>query len=195
MRKVLSLFCCLLSLGALHVQAQDAATPVADLFPAGAELRPTSQAWMEVVADDGTLLGYAADSRPYSDGIMGYGGETPLRVAFTTDWKIAGVQLLDNSETPGFVKRATAGGLFTQWNGLSVGEALARQADVVSGATYTSKSVVASMQALLTQLNTAVPQASSASGCGWCWAVGIVVLVALVVVWVVVRRRRVANRK
>jgi Na+-transporting NADH:ubiquinone oxidoreductase subunit NqrC len=56
---------------------------------------------------------------------------------------------LDNQETPNFAQRVVDGGLYEAWNGLTVDEALAKEVDAVSGATYTSKGVKNSLVARL----------------------------------------------
>ena len=57
--------------------------------------------------------------------------------------------LLDNEETPRFAQRVVEGGLYEAWNGLTVDEALGKDVDAVSGATYTSNGVKNSLVARL----------------------------------------------
>jgi hypothetical protein len=102
-----------------------------------------------VIDASGKLIGYIALSSPYSDKIAGFGGPTPLMIALTTDYKIKSVSLLSNNETPDFVEHVKKSGLFSTWNGLSIKEALNKDVDAVSGATYTSTSVIKSFKARL----------------------------------------------
>ena len=108
--------------------------------------------WTSVRDAGGKLLGYVVYSKPASDGIQGYNGETPVMIAFSAKKKITGVYLLPNVETPRFAQRVEEAGLYKQWNGLSVKKARKKQVDTVSGATFTSRAVVQSVQAVLATL-------------------------------------------
>lgn len=108
--------------------------------------------WIVVYDSNKKLLGYAANSKPASDGIKGYAGETPVMITFNGKKKITGVYLLANQETPGFAKRVEDAGFYNQWNGLTVKKALKKKVDTVSGATFTSRAVVQSVQAVLKTL-------------------------------------------
>ena len=63
--------------------------------------------------------------------------------------RIKTVALLENEETPRFVQRVEKGGLYDAWIGLTVDEALNKDVDAVSGATYTSNGVKNSLKARL----------------------------------------------
>ena len=108
--------------------------------------------WTEVYDAGKNLLGYVVYSKPASDGIKGYAGETPLLIAFDKKMVILGVWLLPNKETPKFVQRVESTGYFDSWNGLTVKKALKKDVDAVSGATFTSRAVAHSLQAALKQL-------------------------------------------
>lgn len=108
--------------------------------------------WTAVYDANKKLLGYAANSKPASDGIKGYNGETPVMIAFDKKKKITGVYLLANTETPRFAHHVQESGFYNNWNGLSVKKALKKQVDTVSGATYTSRAVIQSVQAVLATL-------------------------------------------
>lgn len=124
---------------------------VVDFFPAVKNLKQEGK-WTGVYDATGQLLGYVVYSKPASDGIKGFNGETPVMIAFDVKKKIAGVCLLPNVETPGFAQRVKDAGLYSQWNGLSVKKARKKQVDTVSGATFTSRAVVQSVQAVLATL-------------------------------------------
>ena len=98
------------------------------------------------------LLGYAVYSKPASDGIKGYNGETPLMIALDKNKKIISVELLANNETPKYVQMVKGAGFFKTWNGLSPKAACKKKVDVVAGATYTSNGVAKSLQAALKDL-------------------------------------------
>lgn len=108
--------------------------------------------WTEVYDSKRHLLGYAVYSKPASNGIKGYAGETPVLVALDKKEVIFGVWLLDNQETPRFAQSVEAAGFYNNWNGLTVKQALKKEVDAVSGATFTSRAVAESVRAALKQL-------------------------------------------
>ena len=124
---------------------------VAKAFPAMKSTKKEGK-WIAVYDANSKLVGYAVGSKPASDGIKGYNGETPVMIAFNAKKKIIGVYLLVNQETPKFAQRVEQAGFYDQWNGLSVKKALKKNVDTVSGATFTSRAVVQSVQAVLATL-------------------------------------------
>lgn len=108
--------------------------------------------WIEVYNANKKLLGYAVYSKPASDGIKGYAGETPVMITFDSKRVITGVWLLQNRETPSYAKHVEVSGFYKSWNGLTVEKALNLEVDAVSGATFTSNAVAKSVHAALSQL-------------------------------------------
>lgn len=117
-------------------------------FPAVKSVKKEAK-WTSVFDASKKLLGYAVYSKPASDGIKGYIGETPLLIALDKNKKVLSVELLANSETPQYVQRVKAAGFFKSWNGLSPKAACKKKVDAVAGATYTSTAVTKSLQAAL----------------------------------------------
>ena len=133
--------------------------PVSEIQPYFADAAKTKAidtAYYEVKDTKGNKLGTILFSSPYSDGVKGFNGPTPLLIALDADGRIKKIVLLDNQETPNFAKRVVEGGLYEAWNGLTVDEALGKDVDAISGATYTSngvkKSLVARLKAYQRQL-------------------------------------------
>lgn len=120
-------------------------------FPTVKSVKKTKK-WTEVYDANKKLLGYAVYSKPASDGIKGYNGETPVLIALNPKQVILGVWLLENKETPKFAKKVEDAGFYNNWNGLTVKQALKKEVDAVSGATYTSNGVIKSVQAALKAL-------------------------------------------
>ena len=90
------------------------------------------------------------EATPYfADGVKGFNGPTPLLIALDAEGRIKTVALLENQETPRFAQRMVEGGLYDALNGLTVDEALGKDVDAVSGATYTSNGVKNSLIARL----------------------------------------------
>ena len=174
-----------------RTSAQQSALPrqVAEQYPA-ATAADDLGVWSALKDSAGATLGYYAYSKPASDGIQGFNGETPLLVIFDKDQKIQSVVLLDNDETPGFVSRVRDGGLFDAWNGLTIDQALENQVDAVSGATFTSNGVKESLKACLQNIKANTASQGGGSSCAvWC-VVGCVAIVLIVVCIVVVMRKR-----
>lgn len=96
---------------------------------------------------------YLLSSEPYNEGITGFNGNTPLLIKIVRkDLKTRRIQQVigrANNETPGFWRRVVRQGLLDQWNNLSLNEALAKEVDVVSGATYSSKAIIENLHATL----------------------------------------------
>ena len=120
---------------------------VKDVFPDAATVQFIDTSYFQIKNADNQVLGTIMLSAPYSDGVKGYAGRTPLQIAFDNDGKIINVKLLKNSETPGFVSRVEKEGLFDSWNGMTAEETLNAEVDAVSGATYSSRGIIQSMNA------------------------------------------------
>lgn len=88
---------------------------------------------------DGTIL---INTSLLSSEIKGYGGPVPLAVTLRGG-RVVSVQALPNSETPSFFAKVKP--LMAQWVGLTPADILSKQVDAVSGATYSSGAVIASM--------------------------------------------------
>ena len=125
-------------------------------FVDAAKVQTVDTAFYEIRNAQGDKVGTLLFSSPYSDGVKGFNGPTPLIIALDAEGRIKTVTLLDNEETPRFAQRVVEGGLYEAWNGLTVDEALGKDVDAVSGATYTSngvkKSLVARLKAYQRQL-------------------------------------------
>lgn len=130
------------------VNADGIAMEIVRAFPKVKSVKKEAK-YTSVYDSSKKLLGYAVYSKPASDGIKGYAGETPLMIALSTDKKVLSVELLPNSETPQYVAKVKAAGFFKSWNGLTAKKACKKKVDAVAGATYTSTGVTKSLQAAL----------------------------------------------
>lgn len=122
---------------------------VQEMFPEACRLQWADTSYYLVKDANDKTLGAAMLSAPYSDGVKGYAGRTPLLICLDKEGRIFNVRLLANNETPGFVNRLVKSGYFASWNGMSVDEALNADVDAVSGATYSSRGVQNSLKARL----------------------------------------------
>lgn len=78
--------------------------------------------------------------------ITGYAGQVPLEV-YVADGRVMRIEALPNNESPAFFNKATR--LLTAWNGLTLGEALRKEVDAVSGATFSSQAIIIGTQTAL----------------------------------------------
>ncbi|QDU59654.1 Electron transport complex subunit RsxG [Planctomycetes bacterium Pan216] len=93
-----------------------------------------------VVDEDGTKLGYVLQTSPMSDDIIGYSGPNNTLIAFGTDDRVVGIDLVSSGDTEDHVAQVVAHAPFmTGFNGLTW-EDLEQLESVqaVSGATLTS---------------------------------------------------------
>ena len=92
------------------------------------------------VTPDGAFV---VNTKPLAKDVQGYGGPVPLKIHIK-DGRVAAVEAEPNAESPDFFNRAKE--LPNHWQNKSVDEALAEDVDAVSGATFSSKAIIANMQ-------------------------------------------------
>ena len=124
-------------------------TELQTAFPKATYVELTETATYAVKDKSGKIIGCVLLSSPYSDDIKGFNGPTPLQIALDKDSKILEVRVLNNNETPSFLNRVINAGFLESWNGLNVEEALNKEVDAVSGATYASNGIQKSLKARL----------------------------------------------
>lgn len=83
-------------------------------------------------------LGYCVESTT-----AGFGGDMTLMVGFNSDLAVVGVQILSHSETPGLGAKVNDAGYLSQYGGKTGDLALGEDIDAISGATISSKAVLA----------------------------------------------------
>ena len=82
--------------------------------------------------------------------VIGYNGTTPLNIT-VKNGVIENIEVLENQESPGYLKRATAK-VLPQYIGKTVAEAKKLDADICTGATYTSNALIKNIQMGLDQV-------------------------------------------
>lgn len=92
------------------------------------------------VTPDGAFV---VSTKPLAKDVQGYGGPVPLKIHIK-DGRVAAVEAEPNAESPDFFNRAKE--LLNHWQNKSVDEALAEEVDAVSGATFSSRAIIANMQ-------------------------------------------------
>ena len=92
------------------------------------------------VTPDGAFV---VNTKPLAKDVQGYGGPVPLKIHIK-DGRVVAVEAEPNAESPDFFNRAKE--LLNHWQGKEVDEALAEEVDAVSGATFSSRAIIANMQ-------------------------------------------------
>lgn len=81
--------------------------------------------------------------------VIGYNGPIPLNITIKSG-VIENIEVLENQESPGYMKRATAK-VLPQYIGKTVAEAKKLKADIATGATYSSEAIIKNIQMGLDQ--------------------------------------------
>lgn len=76
--------------------------------------------------------------------VIGYNGTTPLNIT-VKNGVIESIEVLPNQESPAYLKRAKDK-VLPQYIGKTVAEAKKLDADIATGATYTSKAIIQNIQ-------------------------------------------------
>ena len=124
-------------------------TELQNAFPQAAYVELTETSTYVVKNNKGKVIGTVLLSSPYSDNIKGFNGPTPLQIVLDGNGKIIEVRVLDNDETPSFLNRVINAGFMDSWNGLTIEEAINKEVDAVSGATYSSNGIKNSLKTRL----------------------------------------------
>lgn len=82
--------------------------------------------------------------------VIGYNGTTPLNIT-VKNGVIENIEVLENQESPGYLKRAKDK-VLPQYIGKTVAEAKKLNADIATGATYTSEALIKNIQMGLDQV-------------------------------------------
>ena len=139
-----------------ELQEQEKANAMAAIF--GAETLTYTDLGNGVYAlkQGGEPLGYCVESTT-----AGFGGEMSLMVGFDLDRTIVGVQILSHSETPGLGARVNDAGYLSQYGGKTGDLALGEDIDAISGATISSKAVLAGVKAAQATLDSALERSDA----------------------------------
>lgn len=139
LQMVVRLLTCLLLLAAVALQRNG------DLFGHSIEETPelttSSDTPVITFVDNGIII----NTSTLASDVKGYGGPVPLEIKIV-DNKITAITPLRNAETPGFFERVQQE-LIPQWIDVPIDETASRQIDAVSGATFSSKAVIANIKA------------------------------------------------
>lgn len=135
---------------------------------------------------DGTLV---VNTSALGSDIRGYGGPVPLEI-YISKGRVTRVRALANNETPAFFGQAKE--LLGRWNGMTIDEAARTQPDAVSGATYSSRAIIANMHRAMAyaSANATTPNDLQADSPDAKTVAGLVVVMLAAIVPLLVRNRR-----
>ncbi len=136
-----------------------------------------SASWT-VVQTDGAKKGVLVSSLPYARDVKGFAGTVPMYIYIDEAGVVRGITLAENAETPEFVNRAYAA-LAPQWIGKDASQALSQKVDAVSGATFSSRAIIANVQQSLAALNAAKNHMAKEPVIGWGRTVAVVLVLLL----------------
>lgn len=103
-----------------------------------------SASW-NVLGANGTEQGVLIASAPYAQGVKGFAGPTPLYIYVDAGGRVREIVAADNADTPHFFQEAFEG-LVPYWLGKNLSDAASLKVDAVSGATFSSKAIIANVQ-------------------------------------------------
>ena len=115
-------------------------TPTEEAVPAGHKQVLAAY----TVTKDSNGVGYC-----YTVSANGFGGAVELMVGIDTAGKICGVEVIAHSETSGIGSNALTAGYLSRYNGRYGNLTLGKDVDAYTGATVTSKAVLAAVNAAL----------------------------------------------
>ncbi len=135
-----------------------------------------------VKASDGKLRGTLLSSEPFTKHVKGYHGPTPLYLLLSTEGKVEAILPMNNEETPSFFSRLEEEGLFKAWNGKTVAEATEAEVDAVTGATFSSRSVIQNVRTALARYQRGSYSSMQTPVIGWVKTILVLVVLALGIV-------------
>jgi NosR/NirI family nitrous oxide reductase transcriptional regulator len=103
----------------------------------------------KTVKSDGTVV---INTTTIGKKILGYNDITPVEINIK-DGKVTSIKALPNDEEPEYFDKVIKSKLLSKWVGLTPAAGATLKVDAVSGATYSSKAVIANVKAGLKYAN------------------------------------------
>ena len=118
---------------------------IQQVYPDTRQFSLNRQDVYEAFAANGQLTGNVYLSSNYSQE-FGYAGIVPLLIGVDQNLNISKIVALPNNETGDYVEAIFSENFLGRWQNISLKDAMNQQADVVSGATHTSRAVIAGVR-------------------------------------------------
>lgn len=120
-------------------------TQIQELYPAATLFEINRFGVYEVYAANGQQIGTAMLSSNYSQQ-FGYAGIVPLLIGIDQNLVISKIVILPNNETGDYVEAIYSEKFIGRWQGVSLKDAVQMQIDGITGATHTSRAVIAGVR-------------------------------------------------
>lgn len=118
---------------------------IKEIYPSAAEYTLNRLGAFDVFNSKSEKIGSALLSSDYSRQ-YGYAGIVPLLIGIDDSLRITKVILLPNKETVDYIRAIYDDKFIGKWQGVSLENAIRLEIDAVSGATHTSKAVIAGVR-------------------------------------------------
>lgn len=136
---------------------------------------PTADSVASLTGDDslytvyggGKVRGFLLHAGRHYKGVMGYHGPTPLLIGLSADGKVDGVVLLNNYESPSYIRMIKQDSWLQSWNGMSMEQALNAEVDYVSRATVSCRAIEQTMRTRLSVYLKAESKKRKRSALAW----------------------------
>ena len=121
------------------------------VYPTADKVEKLNDVWFGIMDKDGTQIGYALSSKPFTTEVKGYRGTTPVIVVMDMKKNIVKVGMLTHNETPSYVQILERYGFFEAWESVAVKDAKNTRPfpDTYTGATMTGKSLIRNVQTVV----------------------------------------------
>ncbi|BAX81073.1 FMN-binding protein [Labilibaculum antarcticum] len=118
---------------------------IQEIYPTAEYYTKNRQGAFDVYGNSIDKIGSALLSSDYSQQ-FGYGGSVPLLIGVDDNLTITKVILLPNHETGDYIEAIYGNKFIGKWQGVNLEDAMQLHVDIVSGATLTSKAVIAGIR-------------------------------------------------
>lgn len=118
---------------------------IQEIYPEATNFDQNSNGAFDVYNQRNNKIGSALLSTDYSRQ-YGYGGLVPLLIGIDENLSITRIILLPNNETGYYIEAIYGDKFIGRWKGMNLKDAVQLQVDVISGATHTSKAVIAGVR-------------------------------------------------
>ena len=122
---------------------------IKSIFPNANSYKVTKEDEATVFDANNQKLGEVFHTLPIASDEKGFAGTIPMIIGFDNSYKIQGIAVLKNNETPAFIERVISTGLLDKWKGKTKEEATNTKVDAVTGATMSSSCIIKSIQTRL----------------------------------------------
>lgn len=164
----------------LAVKPTDAQLKQMGINPQQIKLEERDSASWNVRSSEGSqaMLGTVISTDPYAHADQGFAGPTPLYIYIDGQGKVCQIVAADNADTPHLFNNAFSH-ITPQYVGKTAEEATQVKVDAVTGATFSSRAIIANVQKSLASYSSASASADKAPAIGWGKGIAVVIVLLL----------------